>query len=240
MKALPVEVEALVVEAPPYVLPDSIRLRQGFKPHLGLNAAIRRAKGEYILLTSRDTVFSPELATFLGSRKLERNTIYRIDRTDVKEAETYGSLEEMQAYCAANQLETNTRWAVYRPWGIPEALSSVLMRVYFAPFPVPHTNACGDFLLMHRDDWFRLRAFPEIVNNGMHLDSFVVYAAIYSRMRQVVLRPPMRLYHVEHPRTPPPSSPHILSVLRAMHTARKPFILNDDDWGMHGSLIVEN
>lgn len=240
VKSLSLETETIIVEAPPYVLEGSIRLKPGFRAHLGLNAAIRRAKGEYVLLTSRDTVMSPELMRFIESRKLEPNTIYRVDRRDVKPAESYGSVEEMQDFCAKNTYKVNSRWDVYRRPGIPEALGALRAKIYFFPFPVPHTNASGDFLLMHRDDWFKLRAFPEIVNNGMHLDSFVVYSAIYSHMKQVIFEDPLRLYHIEHPRTPPPSSPHMLRVLDAMHALGKPIVLNDEDWGTHQDLIVEN
>ncbi len=238
VKTLSLETEVLIVEAPPYVLKDSIRLRAGFRAHLGLNAAIRRAKGEYILLTSRDTVFNPDLMRFFESRKLKPRIIYRIDRKDVRPAEKYGSVEEMQKYCASNTYRINSRWDVYRPHDIPAILARVLARLYFAPFPVPYTNASGDFLLMHRDDWFRLRGFPEIVNSGIHLDSFVVYSAIYSGMRQVILKDPLKLYHIEHPRTPAPSSPHMLQVLDAMRRLRKPIVLNDEDWGMHENLLV--
>ena len=46
------------------------------------NAGIRRARGEYVLATNPDVIFSPELVEFLAARRLEPRTLYRIDRLD--------------------------------------------------------------------------------------------------------------------------------------------------------------
>lgn len=61
-----------------------------------------------------------------------------------------------------------------------------------------HTNACGDFTLLHRDDWFDLRAYPEFPIWPMHVDSLLCYAAFHAGIREQVLEDPMRIYHVEH------------------------------------------
>jgi hypothetical protein len=47
------------------------------------NVGIRRARGEFILATNIDIVFSDELMMFLSERRLEKSRMYRIDRTDV-------------------------------------------------------------------------------------------------------------------------------------------------------------
>ena len=44
------------------------------------NAAIRRSRGEFLLSTSIDTLFSGEMVGFLASRRLERGRLYRIEQ----------------------------------------------------------------------------------------------------------------------------------------------------------------
>ena len=61
-----------------------------------------------------------------------------------------------------------------------------------------HTNACGDFTLLSRSDWFALRAYPEFPTWPMHLDALFCYAAHHAGVRESILHEPMRIYHVEH------------------------------------------
>ena len=61
-----------------------------------------------------------------------------------------------------------------------------------------HTNACGDFTLLAREDWFALRGYPEFPIWPMHLDSLFCYAAHHAGIREEILREPLRIYHVEH------------------------------------------
>lgn len=61
-----------------------------------------------------------------------------------------------------------------------------------------HTNACGDFTLLSRNDWFSLRAYPEVPIWPMHIDALFCYAAHHAGVRESILREPLRIYHVEH------------------------------------------
>lgn len=61
-----------------------------------------------------------------------------------------------------------------------------------------HTNACGDFTLLHRDHWFNLRGYPEFDLYSMNLDALFCYMAHYSGVSEEILREPMRIYHIEH------------------------------------------
>ena len=61
-----------------------------------------------------------------------------------------------------------------------------------------HTNACGDFTLLRREDWWKVRAYPEFPIWPMHVDSMFCYTAYHSGLREVILEPPIRLYHIEH------------------------------------------
>jgi hypothetical protein len=61
-----------------------------------------------------------------------------------------------------------------------------------------HINASGDFTLLARDGWFRLRAYPEFPIWPVHLDALFCYAAHHAGVRETILRDPLRMYHIEH------------------------------------------
>ena len=61
-----------------------------------------------------------------------------------------------------------------------------------------HTNACGDFTLLSREDWHALRGYAELPIWPMHIDSLFCYAAHHAGIRGVVLHEPMRIFHIEH------------------------------------------
>ena len=237
------ESEVVIVESQPGVLvPDAftspgVRIikfpRTKFLGHLAFNIGIRHANGDYIVVSSRDSIFNSELMEFLASGKLRPRTVYRIDRRDVKQLDRYpDSVSELLKYCAENAYKAHGIWDAYLPgkkWARPAV--ELLMRVLFFPYTVPHTNACGDFTLMHREDWNTIRGYPQVISAGMYLDGFAIYAAIFSGFKQVILKDPMRLYHIDHPRTEALVSRNTLECFRMMRFAKKPIILNDESWG---------
>jgi hypothetical protein len=68
-----------------------------------------------------------------------------------------------------------------------------------AAMPAPlHTNACGDFTLLHRRHWFDLRGYPEFDLYSMNIDALFCYMAHYAGAAEYILQEPMRIYHIEH------------------------------------------
>lgn len=61
-----------------------------------------------------------------------------------------------------------------------------------------HTNGCGDFTLLARDDWFRLRGYPEWPIFSWHIDSLLMFAAAAHDIPQVALDANHRIYHIDH------------------------------------------
>jgi len=61
-----------------------------------------------------------------------------------------------------------------------------------------HTNACGDFTLLSREDWFRLRGYPEWEIFSWHLDSVLLHQAIRSDISEIEMRSDHHVYHIEH------------------------------------------
>ena len=74
------------------------------------NAGIRRARGEFVLATNIDLLFSDELFRFLAERRLDPARMYRADRWDVmQDVPAAAPLDEQLAWCHAHLLRVNRR-----------------------------------------------------------------------------------------------------------------------------------
>lgn len=63
---------------------------------------------------------------------------------------------------------------------------------------MPFTNACGDFTVMSREDWARVRGYAEWHIFSWHLDTLLVYQAIGCGIRVARLSPKARVFHIDH------------------------------------------
>ena len=113
-----------------------------------------------------------------------------------------------------------------------------------------HTNACGDFTLMSRDDWNLIRGAPELELFSLHLDSLVCFIAYYAGIEEVVIDAP--IYHIEHDsgwtpeaekdrslykrledrKVPVMSIKELDNWIAHMHRKKAPLIHNSEDWGL--------
>jgi hypothetical protein len=100
-----------LIQVPPqihrrYKLAETLPLYQ----MIAKNAGIRRARGQFVLATNIDIVFSDELMRFLAARRLERRRMYRIDRYDVaSDVPVDASLDEQLAWCRGHLIRLNAR-----------------------------------------------------------------------------------------------------------------------------------
>jgi hypothetical protein len=302
------------------------------------NVGIRRARGQFVLATNIDLLFSDELFSLIASRQLQTGAVYRLDRYDAEsDVPLNASLSEQLDYCAQNILRIchkdgftesqreepqppvepdeplelaitpQSRWykqglesakpvlvplrKVYQRL-FPKIVRDAILRIlpldvanwlisqnlltaqHPSPFPESdteaqfqqqeedlsalwqypqlHTNACGDFTLMSRDDWFAVRGYPEWEIFSFHLDSVLLYIAHYAGIEEIILDDPIRMYHIEHtsgwtPETertqilnkrlallkvPQLSSEQFDALAKLMHQLNKPLIFNDENWGM--------
>jgi hypothetical protein len=86
------------------------------------NAGIRRARGEFILATNIDILFSDELMSFIAARKLERGKMYRIDRWDIESnVPVDAPVEQQLAYAQSHLIRVCAREGTFRvsPDGVP-------------------------------------------------------------------------------------------------------------------------
>jgi hypothetical protein len=77
---------------------------------IGKNVGIRRARGEFVLATNIDILFSDELFQFLATRSLKHGEMYRVDRWDVSPfISVEASLAEQLTFCRENCLRVNRK-----------------------------------------------------------------------------------------------------------------------------------
>jgi len=153
--------------------------------HRARNVGIRRARGQFILPTSPDILLSDELAEWFGKRQMDSGHMYRLARHDVPvKALEYDSREQRLIYCREHVYHVNDRASSYRQSkGLPDLF----------------TNAAGDFTVLSRDMYFRLRGIPEEREfHSMHFDSVFCFMAHAAGAMEVELTDPLRIYHVDH------------------------------------------
>lgn len=190
------------------------------------NVGIRRAKGDFIVATNIDIIFSQELMDFIAKRRLDPGKMYRVDRYDIKAGIPADfTLEQTLEYAWKNPIRTNRRFG-------PAALTEHLygheqFKKHCVPNPeffetlsgfetvhhdgawlvcpdggVPmgdvHTNACGDFTLLSKEAWDHIAGYAEFASYSFNIDSVGVYAAHYGGYEEISLLPPCVCFHIEH------------------------------------------
>jgi hypothetical protein len=97
-----------------------------------------------------------------------------------------------------------------------------------------HTNACGDFTLLAREDWHRLRGYAEFEIFSWHLDSLLIYSAFHGGAKEVVLGFPV--YHIEHSGGWKPDAAEAL--WRRLDEKRIAYLTNDDLFALRLQIIA--
>lgn len=140
------------------------------------NIGVRRARGNWILCTNADLLYSEEMISYLRHAELSTLNYYRTARHDLELQRMPGrrSVDQWLAQCKRNVYLVNDR------------------RKEGSPF----TRACGDFVLMHRDEWFGLKAYPEVGRWSIFIDGLLLHAAWATGLIEVRL--PYPIYHLYH------------------------------------------
>lgn len=236
-------------------LPNSDRMPM-FE-YIAKNVGIRRARGEYILATNPDILFSDKLIRFLASGKLSHDAFYRVDRYDVARTIPLDvPLEKQLRFCEQNAIRMNTlgisvtlnRWLPFsvRVWfanrSVRRLRDSQLRRKVRVEDRL-HTNASGDFLPMSQEVWFSLKGYPERKTSS-HIDSYMCCMAASAGVNQIILPSEMRIYHQEHSRSSSSSRPMTSYEVweqdcERMLRQKRPLIKNDSNWGLGHENLAE-
>lgn len=149
----------------------SLNPRVQFQEFIAKNVGIRRARGEFLLTTNTDIYLSRGVIASLAERTLERGTLYRAARHDLKSNSDVSWMDW-------TLLEDERNW-------------EIVNRIK----PPLFTNASGDFLLLDADGYHRLRGFNEVYRTAkIHIDGNFCVKALSSGMRLVDIGSPV--YHV--------------------------------------------
>jgi len=145
------------------------------------NTGLRRARGDFAVLSMIDHLYPDSLMAFLKSG-LRLDRAYRVPRADVDP----GVLDETDwrrrlSYCRDNVIRRTTP---------PE-------RPLHPDLPPLFTDGCGDFQLMALDVWHRLRGYRERDGMPQHVDSFIHYAAHALGVAEEVVEDAV-VYHIDH------------------------------------------
>jgi hypothetical protein len=80
---------------------------------VGKNVGIRRAKGEYVLATNIDILFSDELMEYISKRKFQHGYYYRVDRFDVHTDVVIEPSENVMSYCRNHVIRVNIKLGTF-------------------------------------------------------------------------------------------------------------------------------
>lgn len=179
------------------------------------NIGIRRARGEFVLSTNPDDLFSEELFSFFSRKLLQRDRFYRINRSDTRDGKVF-------RVCRAT--------GCYPPEATPEEI--IVPQPGAGPYSpnMLHFNAAGDAMLMAKDDWFKIHGNPEREWNHT-VDGETVWLAHTHGLKQVVL--PHAMLHPDHERTLNINTDGEL-IAPDWDGARPHCRQNDENWGFAG------
>ena len=260
-----------IVQVPPHIhkrfpYSDKLPLFQ----MIAKNVGIRRARAPFVLATNIDILFSEELMAFLALRQLEDRFMYRLDRYDVPaELPTEMPVPQLLDFCRNNVTRVYTRWGSRDARTGKYDEGSVTWKTIIHDLLVVlsgdvgekrlHTNASGDFTLLSKANWFKIRGYPELHTLAMHIDGLGCQIAYFSGVRQRILANPRQIYHIEHSTgtgwTPEGDGALMARINSAgipkldyerfkelairMHKERRPIIMNDEGWGLANEQLNE-
>ena len=182
------------------------------------NVGIRRAKGDFILCTNIDLLFSDELFEVLAKRSLKKDGYYRANRCDVPDQFEFDwDWKKQMDYCSHNiirRLGMDYRYIylhnmpefVYKFHWLAAAINVLAFykrKVWDDPaanrFRVLDTKACGDFTLAHRDVWMDLQGYVELDLYSIHIDTLGLVGLDSLGYKQYIFTPKACAYHIDHP-----------------------------------------
>lgn len=203
----------------------------------GKNVGIRRARGEYVLVTNPDILFSQALVDELARKKLRLDRVYRTDRYDfvcegIQDVDSEGLID----FAVRNTFVVhgmNGRSSRSEPVHESERSMDALPRTGVMPDGTYHTNGCGDFMLAAREVWYTVRGMYETLEHRWHVDSISLYRFGVAQVKQQLFTAPQCVFHQHHPRKDQDVS---IGSLDVQGLAKKP---GDTRWGFMGETLPE-
>lgn len=186
--------------------------KERFFEYFAKNVGIRRATGSSILSTNPDNIYSDFLVSRLARYPVAEHQFFRVNRYDMRDGVVFNINRANGSTVNGDQPDPAL--------ACPD-VDGLFDYPGIGKRPILHFNASGDFILMSRENWFKVAGHPE-VPYSLTVDGQTVYLAAQAGLEQVILPEPM--YHQDHTRSEkfcPPWSD------------RTPFgTKNEDGWGL--------
>jgi hypothetical protein len=169
----------------------------------GKNVGIRRARGDFVLATNPDIVFSQAMIDWLSTRPLRTDTVYRTDRYDfVPDGISAINDAEIENYAVkhsfvVHSMEQNA--SVSLPVNHAGDVSSLPRGQ--VDLNIMHTNGAGDFILASRETFWTVRGLYESLDRRWHVDSISLYRFHWAGVKQHVVQAPCCIFHQHHQRS---------------------------------------
>jgi hypothetical protein len=243
------------IEVPPEIhksLPNAEQIL--IFEYIAKNVGLRRARGKFFLATNPDLFFSPLLMRLLSRANLQASAFYRVDRSDLSAEIPEMPVDDQVAFCRRHVALIHSVYGSYRSgvqglrvllkdayegngrWPISEGTPAARMDLeLLTPQDGLHRNAAGDFFLMEKSWWFKLRGYPELHTHS-HIDAILCWMASSAGLTQSIVPLSYRLYHQRHDRIAHRNFPQTdwrpwyERYLEAVKS-KTPLVVNTEDWG---------
>jgi hypothetical protein len=221
--------------------------------YVAKNVGIRRAKGDFILVTNPDIFFPAVFFEALAKEVLETDAFYRIDRIDVSlpgadfdslshvEKEQIISNAGIQAHVRSGSFSLSSETPT--PATVQES-GGVSIELPLFKFADIYTNASGDFLLASRAAWFAIGGFKETNKYFTTIDSICCLQMVSLGLRQRVFSPPCRIWHFDHSRdilrlNVDPAYQDYAAYLEQLSNGISIIPINKEGWGFADVMLPE-
>ena len=203
----------------------------------GKNVGIRRARGEFILVSNPDILFTQELIDVIAKQDLDINKVYRTDRYDYN---GYG-IENMPVDKYIEFAWRHTFHGHVNPASVriqnPKSINDLpKSQQQYADHPF--TNASGDFILSAKINFEKSHGLAwENETTERHVDSFSLFRLVIAGdiKQQMIFTAPRCIFHMDHER----KSHNIRwnpSVAKQWAQLPELFV---DNWGFANETLVE-
>lgn len=162
----------------------------------GKNVGIRRSCGQFVLTTNPDILFTDAIINEIRQRWLKTDTVYRTDRYDYKGTGIEQVADkDILPFALDNTFLGHLAIGSYTVDNAPS-----LMFLPRSQMDVTHTNGCGDFILASKEAFFSVNGLVESTQQRWHLDSYSLFRLLNTELKQVILKAPACIFHMDHDR----------------------------------------
>lgn len=217
------------------------------------NVGIRRAKGDFIISTNPDILFSEKLIHYLKIYSPSDKKFYRIDRLDISgKISLKLTPEKRLSQCKKQVFKRHTFFGSFlldkKYMGkVPIKDMKKYLKYYWmgegmiAPSDGLHRNASGDFFMMSKNNWYKIGAYAQIPTHS-HIDSILCWQAATFGLKQEILN--FDLFHIDHDRHERKKHPQTpwwewYEKYIDCQLNRKKLIINNKDWGLSNFNLKE-